>query len=518
MGDSVSLTLSASDPNGDPVTYSAAGLPPGLNVNLNSGVISGTLTTSGSYPVTASATDGDLSGSTTFSWTVDAALEPIAIASLNLAPQPINSTVSYTASATGTGPLEYRWTIADGTGVGNWSTNPTLNHSFSAPGRFLVTLEVRNAFESSSRTFTQAVHNPQTANSPQQTATLVVDNRLATDQLWVVNPDNDTVTVVDGPSLSKLAELPVGDNPVALALVGGNEVWVSNRYDATITRLSAASLSVIDTLSLPRGSAPFGLVADSVNNRVYVALEGLETVRTLDATTGATIAELAVGAHVRHLSLSGDGGELLATRFITPLQPGETGLNVSFSENGQPTGGEVLVLDTTANAVVSTIILEHSNAIVSEHSGPGLPNYLRSAVIAPDGLNAYVPGKQDNIATGAGRNGGLLDHDHTVRAISSGINLSSRTAALAGRVDHDNASVAAAAAYDASGNYLFVALEGNRMIAAVDAYRGEELFRFPRRSRTDGRQHGQRWHHPVRAQLHGSLGNRTRPIRAGEHR
>ena len=115
---------------------------------------------------------------------------------------------------------------------------------------------------------------------------------------------------------------------------------------------------------------------------------------------------------------------------------------------------------------------------MSEHSGPGLPNYLRGLVIAPDGASGWVPSKQDNVLAGRARSGVDLTHDHTVRAISSKVDLAALSADVANRVDHDNASIARSAAYGAFGNYLYVALEGNRMIAVLDAYRGEELFRF----------------------------------------
>jgi hypothetical protein len=71
-GGTVALTLEASDPDGTALTFSAAGLPPGLSVNAVSGVISGAPTTAGAYTVTATVSDGSLSASRTFSWTVTA--------------------------------------------------------------------------------------------------------------------------------------------------------------------------------------------------------------------------------------------------------------------------------------------------------------------------------------------------------------------------------------------------------------------------------------------------------------
>jgi hypothetical protein len=67
--DVVSLQLSASDPDNDALTFSATGLPSGLSIST-SGRISGTPTTAGTYSVTATVSDGSLTNSKTFTWTV----------------------------------------------------------------------------------------------------------------------------------------------------------------------------------------------------------------------------------------------------------------------------------------------------------------------------------------------------------------------------------------------------------------------------------------------------------------
>lgn len=71
-GATLSLPISASDPDGQALTYSSTGLPPGLSINPSSGVISGSLTyaAAGTYSVTVRASDGSLFDEETFSWTV----------------------------------------------------------------------------------------------------------------------------------------------------------------------------------------------------------------------------------------------------------------------------------------------------------------------------------------------------------------------------------------------------------------------------------------------------------------
>ncbi len=75
VGDSISLQISASDPDGDDFTFSATGLPDGLTIN-SSGLISGTLTDSGTSSVIVSADDSFTPGTTQFSWYVSGTAPP----------------------------------------------------------------------------------------------------------------------------------------------------------------------------------------------------------------------------------------------------------------------------------------------------------------------------------------------------------------------------------------------------------------------------------------------------------
>jgi Putative Ig domain len=71
VGTAASLQIAATDSaSGQSLSYSATGLPAGLSISA-SGLITGTPTTAGSYPVTVTARDTTgASGSATFTWTV----------------------------------------------------------------------------------------------------------------------------------------------------------------------------------------------------------------------------------------------------------------------------------------------------------------------------------------------------------------------------------------------------------------------------------------------------------------
>lgn len=70
VGASANLRITGTDSGGAALTYSATGLPTGASIG-SSGLITGTLSTAGTYNVTVTAKDSTgASGSTSFTWTV----------------------------------------------------------------------------------------------------------------------------------------------------------------------------------------------------------------------------------------------------------------------------------------------------------------------------------------------------------------------------------------------------------------------------------------------------------------
>jgi hypothetical protein len=69
LGSVVSLQLSGNDVDGDELQFSATGLPAGLTIGVG-GLISGTVTTAGTFDVVATVSDGTAEAKASFKWTV----------------------------------------------------------------------------------------------------------------------------------------------------------------------------------------------------------------------------------------------------------------------------------------------------------------------------------------------------------------------------------------------------------------------------------------------------------------
>ena len=470
-----SFAVSASDPDGDALTYAATGLPAGTIINSTTGAIAGTPAAAGAYTVSVTVTDSKGgSANLSFTWNVLNSLpviQPIAapvIAS--------GSSASYTVNA-GTGAFQYAWDYGDGTPVTAFSTSNTASHVYANPGVYNVTVSVRATDGTvTTRQFMQAVSSGAApATTALGSSNIAVEKRTgASDRLWVANPDTGTVSVFDTAMNSRVAEIAVGAQPRTVAVNAG-QVVVANKDAATLSVISPATLAVTRTVTLPRASQPYGVLV-AADGSSFVALEATGQVLKFSSAWAQTASATVPGA--RHLALSADGARLLVTQFVTPTQPGEATAVVQTSLNGVKTGGIVVELNASTLVKARQFVLQHSDKADSTVQGRGVPNYLGAPAISPDGKSAWVPSKQDNIKRGVLRDGNQLDFQNTVRSISSRLDLTANTEDYAARVDHDNSGLASAAVYHPNGVYVFVALETSREVAVIDVAGKREILRI----------------------------------------
>ncbi len=403
---------------------------------------------------------------------------PLTVDPVTPEPEQTGDMVTFSVVANGGDGLLYNWNFGDGSPDTGYTPNAAVAHNYAAPGRYVVTVTVRdpNTGEEQTQTFIQLIHRPIVAGQSQASTPIV---SVPDDtQVWVVNPDNNSVSLIDPVALTTLAEIPVAEQPIALQYNSDGELWVVSKKAAAVSIVDPIGRQVVGTISLPANSQPHGIVFSPANGNAFVALEALGEVIQIDLGSGQQVGSVYVGARPRHVSMTADAAKLLVSRFITNPLPGESTTAPVVESGGTYFGAEVLVVDPVGMSVQDTIVLQHSDRGVSEHTGPGIPNYLGPAVVSPDMSAAWVPSKQDNILAGQQRGGQGMTFDQTVRAITSKIHLDSGLEEFWARIDHDNASVGSHAAFGPYGAYLFTALEGNREIVVSDAYTATELLRF----------------------------------------
>lgn len=466
------VTILATDPNGDPIHYSATGLPTGTAIHSENGVIHGVPTVPGEYSVTVTVSDLIEENNITFPWIVRPILSATPLVS---GPLPAGITHLFRVSVPGEN-IVYSWNFGDGSPIVQSSIG-TVSHQFLHPGRYTITINVRDdANQTAQVSFHQAIYSTPTSEKPAISQSIIYEPRNdANDRVWNVNPDNDTVTVIDAVSRQLVATINVGDSPRSLALTDEGEIWVTNKSSASVTIINTSSLTPTAALQLKKGSSPHGIVISPTENVALIAMEDSGKIAKFSTFTREFLSDTKIGSTPRHLSIDAAGERALISLFITPPVNGEATLNPSPAPSD---GGKVVVVNVAEMLVESHVTLGLSNESDGATKGRGVPNYLGPPAISPDGMTVVVSSKQDNIQRGSGRDGQPLNFEHTVRSITSSINLNTLTETPALRTHHDNAGIAVTSLFGQWGNYAFVALEGSRAVAIIDAYSGTQVARF----------------------------------------
>jgi len=394
----------------------------------------------------------------------------IEIQSLEAEPSEVGLAVSVkaavaTTSNAGLVNASYGWDFGDGTSI--TTSEPTASHVYQSAGRYLVTSTVKTDSGADQQSMIHRVHQPLVSGRSQSSSSMIVVNDL----VWVVNPDHNSVSVLDYQQGQVLAEIPVGANPVAVGFVD-DTVWVSNKTAGSVSAISVNTLSVVDEISVGVGSRPHGIVTDESNNAVYVVLEGTGQLIKIDATSNEIVDTIRVGEHPRHLAINANQTKLYVSRFITAPVPGESTRNL-----GTGGGGELTVVNlATGFSTQSKVTLPYNNVEDTDRSARGIPNYLMAPVLSPDGLTAFVPAKLDNIYRGSMRDGNAREHNMLVRSIMASVDLQSNTEDTDRRFDFDNNSPVSAVLAGPTGNFLFVVHEASRKLEIFDVYANEIIF------------------------------------------
>ena len=245
-----------------------------------------------------------------------------------------------------------------------------------------------------------------------------------------VNPDSDSVTVLDAVSLKFMAEISVGDDPRTLAIApDSRSALVTNHAGATLSLLDLVHL--VEDSRYPVGSMPYGVVTDG--SRVFVSELAIGNVSVLDHTTGQIIAEIPVDPFPTGLALSADGASLYVTHLFT---------------------GRVTLIDTRTFAIEAT---------ASTGAGTNLSQFI---AIAPDGGKAYLPQTRSNV------NNTAMLFDNTVFPVVNVLDLAELQLIVRERITLDTAdqpvNMPFAVALSPDGKVFYLVNAGSNDLSVID--------------------------------------------------
>src|SRR5882672_10328611 len=234
--------------------------------------------------------------------------------------------------------------------------------------------------------------------------------------IWVVNPADDSVSVIRPDNNTRITKISVGDEPQSITLTpDGQYAYVANAAGGTVTIIQISnpawgtfSANVVGTLTT--GAEPWNIVCTPDGKRVFVANSGQDTITVIDTSTQTIIGHVDLRNSLandpdrtrhfqpRGLSVTADNTRLYVTRFLSFTKAGGR----QGDDNGKE--GLVAVLDiNTSSAVIGGYVVARTVALAPQITGfkfPGLtnppapdtlafPNQLQSIVIRGD--QAYLP-------------------------------------------------------------------------------------------------------------------------------
>src|SRR5436190_4297884 len=262
---------------------------------------------------------------------------------------------------------------------------------------------------------TGSVASASVFNHPTTSSTIALsrDDRL----VFVVNPRNDTLSVICAANRAILATIRVGDEPRSVAVDPNNNfIFVANAAASTVTVIRIINstcggwAATIDR-TIKTGAEPWNLVISPDGTRVFVANSGQDTITVINALTRTKIGDVNIADSLcndpdrrrhfqpRGLAVTEDNQALYVTRFLSFTVPdtgrqgrdtGKQGLVCRFSINTSSTSiGGYQPAEVITLAARKTGFAVDSNGDGVPDETLAFPNQLQSIVVR--GNRAFLP-------------------------------------------------------------------------------------------------------------------------------
>jgi YVTN family beta-propeller protein len=323
-------------------------------------------------------------------------------------------------------------------------------HRFPYPGEFLVSVRVTARDMEADATMVVTALPWPTDPPPSSASPIAYDAER--DRVWVVNPDSDTVAMIDATALALVREIPVCEHPRTVA-VAGSSVFIACQGNGVVQRLDAESGESRAEIDIGAGSEPYGVIADPRGERVWVSLRSEGRVIAIAGDRVAvSIGDL---REPRGLSMNAEG-LLLVTRYRSDAE----GAYVATVDARDP----------SAPVLRGVARFDRDTERDSDTDNNGVFSFLNQVVFAPDGTRALVPALKANNVTGVFRTAAMLSSQTTARAAIGELSLSDGVAVESFRHSFDDLDYASALAFRPTGARVYVAMQGAEIVLELDPF------------------------------------------------
>ena len=158
----------------------------------------------------------------------------------------------------------------------------------------------------------------------------------------------------------------MGDEPHSLAQAPDGTIWVANQMSDEVVVIDPNTFAVLNRIALPYASQPVS-VAFGAKGVAYVSLFATGNLVEIDVATRKVGRAVSLGPTPYGISVASDG-RIFVTRFISPA-----------------TEGQVWVVSPDSFTLKKTISLATDQGPDTESRGRGVPNFVASIAISPDG-------------------------------------------------------------------------------------------------------------------------------------
>ena len=192
--------------------------------------------------------------------------------------------------------------------------------------------------------------------------------------IYVAEFGRGVVGVIGGAPLALQTEIPVGVNPVNLALLpSSSKIYVVNRGSGSVTVISTADNSV--TATIPVGSNPVWAIASADSSRVFVVNQGSSTVSVIDATSDTLTDTLNVGTSPNFAVFDARNQRVVITN------PGSNSVSVINADPTSPAFKNVTNVAVGVNPVSVTALADGTRLYVA-NTGSNSVSVINSLSLA----------------------------------------------------------------------------------------------------------------------------------------